>query len=565
MTSLSHCHDAYALAEAIAQRCEDAHPFKDGWRARCPNHQGKSDTSLSIDPADDRVVLKCFAGCEQTAVVHAMGLKMADLFVRQRSSNGHRRIVKVYDYFDAQGTLLHQTVRYDDPQDRFRQRRPHPVHTGQYIWNLEGIEPVLYNLPAVLAAVQRGDTIYLVEGEQDADTLISRGLTATTNPMGAGKGKWHPSYSEALRKASVVIFPDNDEAGRQHVAQVARSLDGIAASVKIVSLPGLPDKGDVTDWLQRGKTLEDLHLQIRNTPHGLSSYVVPESHDTANPHERKTNGLNSFNSLSAYPEWPTLASEAFYGLAGKIVSTITPHSEADPVALLMQFLAYFGVMLGRNAYYQVEATKHYTNLNSCLVGPTAKGRKGTAYDNIEWIMQTVDSSWTLSNVSGGCGSGEGLIAAVRDKTMKREPIKVRGKVTGYEEVETDAGVIDKRLLVYEAEFSSVLKIAGREGNILSEILRKAWETGNLRNTVKNNPLKATGAHIAIIGHITIDELQRTLTTTDAANGFGNRFLWLCVRRSKLLPDGGALQTIDFTPLITSLLEVFAKAKAVQQM
>jgi len=149
--------------------------------------------------------------------------------------------------------------------------------------------------------------------------------------------------------------------------------------------------------------------------------------------------------------------------------------------------------------------------------------------------------------------------------MRREPIKMRGRVTGYEEVETDPGVIDKRLLVYEAEFSSVLKIAGREGNILSEILRKAWETGNLRNTVKNNPMKATGAHIAIIGHITIDELHRTLTTTDAANGFGNRFLWLCVRRSKLLPDGGAFHTVDFNPLLTKLREVVAKAKLIQQM
>jgi hypothetical protein len=231
----------------------------------------------------------------------------------------------------------------------------------------------------------------------------------------------------------------------------------------------------------------------------------------------------------------------------------------------MQLLEYVGVILGRKAYYQVEATKHYTNLNSCLVGATAKGRKGTAYDHVEAIMQTIDTSWTLNNVSGGCGSGEGLIAAVRDKTMKREPIKVKGRVTGYEDVETDQGVIDKRLLVYEAEFSSVLKVAGREGNILSEILRKAWETGHLRNTVKNNPLKATGAHIAIIGHITVDELQRTLTTTDMGNGFANRFLWVCVKRSKFLPDGGDLENVDFQPLLDELRDVFAKAKEVQRM
>jgi len=141
MTTLSHCHDAFELAEAIANLCEDAHPYKDGWRARCPNHQGKTDTSLSIDPADDRVVLKCFGGCPQADVVHAMSLRMADLFMRPQSSNGHKHIVKVYDYYDAHGTLLHQTVRYD-PKD-FRQRRPDPVNPGEYIWNMKGIEPVL--------------------------------------------------------------------------------------------------------------------------------------------------------------------------------------------------------------------------------------------------------------------------------------------------------------------------------------------------------------------------------------------------------------------------------------
>jgi len=298
---------------------------------------------------------------------------------------------------------------------------------------------------------------------------------------------------------------------------------------------------------------------------GLSSYQARTGGPSGDPHEIRPNGLSSLSSLSSYPEWPTLAPEACYGLAGEFAQMIVPHSEADPVALLIQFLTYFGVLLGRSAYYQIEATRHYANLNSCLVGPTSKGRKGTAYDHIERLMQTLDTSWTLSNVSGGCGSGEGLIAAVRDKTTRRDPLKTNGHITGYQEVETDPGVIDKRLLVYEAEFSSVLKVASREGNLLSEILRKAWETGNLRNTVKQAPLKATGAHIAIIGHITIEELQRALTGTEMANGFGNRFLWLCVRRTKLLPDGGALHTVNFDPFLAKLRAAFHAAKTTQQM
>jgi hypothetical protein len=253
--SLASCADAYVLAEAIAQRCEGAHPYQDGWRARCPNHSGESDTSLSITPADDRVLLKCFGTCKTTEVVNALGLTMNDLFVwRALSSNGQRRIVKLYDYIDTTGHLVHQTVRYD-PKD-FRQRRPDPANPGQWVWNLQGIEPVLYRLPDVLAAVQRGEPVYLVEGEKDVDSLAEHDLVATTCPMGAGK--WRDSYTEQLRGAQIVLLPDNDEPGRKHAHQVARALSDVATSLKVVYLPGLGPKGDVSDWLATGNTREQL-------------------------------------------------------------------------------------------------------------------------------------------------------------------------------------------------------------------------------------------------------------------------------------------------------------------
>ena len=97
------------------------------------------------------------------------------------------------------------------------------------------------------------------------------------------------------------------------------------------------------------------------------------------------------------------------------------------------------------------------------------------------------------------------------------------------------------------------------------IVRQAWDSGNLRNTVKNNPLMATGAHIAIVGHITEEELRRYLSTTDMANGFANRFLWICVKRSKLLPDGGALTQEDFAPLLKRLQEARDKAIKITSM
>jgi hypothetical protein len=144
-------------------------------------------------------------------------------------------------------------------------------------------------------------------------------------------------------------------------------------------------------------------------------------------------------------------------------------------------------------------------------------------------MEDVDPGWTSERVVGGLSSGEGLIYHVRDE--------VRGERKG-EEVVLDPGEPDKRLLAVEGELASVLKVMAREGNTLSPTIRQAWDDSRLRTLTKNNPTKATGAHISIIGHVTKAELLRHLSDTEAANGFANRFLWLMVRRSKELPFGG---------------------------
>ena len=167
-------------------------------------------------------------------------------------------------------------------------------------------------------------------------------------------------------------------------------------------------------------------------------------------------------------------------------------------------------------------------------------------------MQTADPTWSPDHFIKGAGSGEGIIYAVRDARIGREAIKEKGRIVGYQEIELDGGVVDKRALYYTGEFASILKVASRDGNTLSETLREIWDTGSLRNATKNSPLVATNAHIGIIGHITVDELRKLLTSTDLANGFANRFLFLCAKRSKLLPEGGKLSQVDFHPLVERL-------------
>jgi hypothetical protein len=238
-----------------------------------------------------------------------------------------------------------------------------------------------------------------------------------------------------------------------------------------------------------------------------------------------------------------LAEPAYHGLAGELVRAIEPHSEADPVALLVQFLVGFGATLGRTSHFRAESDTHYLNEFGVLVGKTSKGRKGTSYGRIRCILEIAERQFVQERVLSGLSSGEGLIWQCRDPITKRHPIKERGRITGYQDVEEDPGVADKRLLAFEPEFASVLRrIEGQSGNTLSALLRQAWETGNLRTLTKNSPAKATGAHVALIAHCTCEELRRYLSATEQANGFGNRFCFYCVQRSKLLPEGGSLDS-----------------------
>jgi hypothetical protein len=262
------------------------------------------------------------------------------------------------------------------------------------------------------------------------------------------------------------------------------------------------------------------------------------------------------------PTWPILNPNALYGLPGDLVRQIEPHTEADPVALLVQTLIAAGRVIGPGPHFRVENDVHRVNLFTVLVGATSKGRKGSSWGHVRQLFATVDPDWSEA---GGLSSGEGLIWAVRDRIEKTEPIREKKLITGYQTVIEDPGITDKRLLVLESEFASVLHVVGRDGNNLSAVIRQAWDNGNLRSLTKNSPAKATGAHISIIGHITLEELRRYLTKTEMGNGFANRFLWVCVRRSKTLPEGGNLRAVDLGPIVRKLTEAVEFARQVDQM
>jgi len=173
--------------------------------------------------------------------------------------DGKARVVKTYDYVDEQAKLLYQVVRYEAKD--FRQRRP--KDGGGWTWSVKGVRMVPYRLLDLMAAgPERG--VLILEGEKDVDRAAGIGIIATTNAMGAGK--WRPEYNEHFRGRRVYIIPDNDKPGRDHAQQVAMNLYGIAKSVKVVELPGVPEKADLSVWLDQGGTKEKLAELVKAAP-----------------------------------------------------------------------------------------------------------------------------------------------------------------------------------------------------------------------------------------------------------------------------------------------------------
>lgn len=244
---------SYEPYDKVVTRLSGAKRSPNGHVAKCPSHDDRK-ASLSISAGHDgRVLLHCFAGCSTEQILSRLGLSISDLFPRNRSDNNPksrrdkeaRQIVTEYSYPNEEGEVLYQVTRSENKV--FRQRRPD--RNGRWVYNLGDTRRVLFRLPDLNAA-DHSEPVFIVEGEKDVNRLVELGLVATTNAGGAGK--WRPEYSECLRNRSVVILPDNDKPGRDHAFKVAHALQGLATSVKIVELPGLPEKGDVSDWLDAG-------------------------------------------------------------------------------------------------------------------------------------------------------------------------------------------------------------------------------------------------------------------------------------------------------------------------
>lgn len=250
--------------------------------------------------------------------------------------------------------------------------------------------------------------------------------------------------------------------------------------------------------------------------------------------------------------WPVLDEKAMHGLPGRIVSTILPHTEADPAALLFTLYSAAGALIGKEPHILTGGVHHGARVWSLIIGRTAGGMKGTSAAEIMRVLRATDETFCHDRIMGGLSSAEGLIIQVRDPSGDPES-------DGYDE-----GVDDKRLLILESEFAAVLTQGKREGNTLLPLIRQAWDGSTLR-TMTVKPKVATEPHIGIVGHITPTELRMKLNEAERAGGTMNRFLPVLSKRSKLLPDGGELAESDVKSMGAELAAVIVKARTIGQM
>ena len=231
---------------------------------------------------------------------------------------------------------------------------------------------------------------------------------------------------------------------------------------------------------------------------------------------------------------PQLGEDAYQGKIGAFLRGVYPHTEAVEPAILAHLLPAIGTLIGAGPTIYA-GNPQPARVNFVVVGETNSGRKGTSASPVEELMNRLNEDfWNMQRV-GGLSSGEGLIVKVADQKDKDgEPI-----------------LVEKRVYVLEEEFSRVLANMSRTGNILSHVIRQAFDNGNLC-TLTVEPRYAFGAHISIVAHVTPDELQDRFDGIEAANGFGNRFLWFYVASGKMIPRPRPIPDAVFRDLATRL-------------
>lgn len=525
------------------------------FRARCPAHEDSSPSLTIARGQRQPVVVHCFAGCETRDILAALDLP-EDFLSREDSDvpvadaapertngapAGKVQVVVARTRYvirnpDGSIAAIHRRREFIDGRKAYSWHHPddsvstpeRPVRPNDLpLYRSEHFDPST-----------RPSHVFVVEGEKAADALarLSPGAVVLGTVCGASSTPSAGPLS-ILARQTVVLWPDRDAIGLDHMQRVARALAGVAGRVMVLDVSGtdLPEHGDAADWTGTWGDILDLVVEAGSRPlarpapePATPTYTAPEPGPALGPDPDPGPAIVRLPALTAgelaaaaSPDWPELSDVAYHGVAGAIVRSIEPYTEADPAGILLSLLTAAGVALGRNRVLSVAgAGVQAANLFTMLVGDSATGRKGTAVGAAIAVMRRADPTFVDKVLVPGLGSGEGLIAHLRREV---ERAGASGSVAEY------------RVLVDESEMARLLTAMGRDGSTLSAILRAAFDGTPLGRAVVTSTGTVTWHHVGILGQVTPGELRDKLALSERSNGFANRFLWAAVRQQRLVP------------------------------
>ncbi len=311
--------------------------------------------------------------------------------------------------------------------------------------------------------------------------------------------------------------PDMDRSARAaHVAKVCLEL-GLDDSVSLACLLAYePEQEKFKARADRSAEDDARILLGRFRPlHDHVGHRCDEVGCPNLPHWQQREAARPKQSVAEERTWPVLDTAAHYGLVHEVITELKPHTEADVACMYATFLSQFGASVGRGPQVRVGKDEHPAKLYTLVVGNSAHARKRGTWTSPFQVMEVADKPLFWDRTLGGFGSGEAVIDAVAEGA-------------------------DQRLIVDAPEFASILRVAARSGSTLSALFRQGWDAPRIAVRSRSKTSVANDAYLVVHGEITEDELKAELTTTDVANGFVNRFLILCAKSSKMLPEGGNL-------------------------
>jgi len=450
----------------------------------------------------------------------------ADPRERPRNVPPHARVAAEYPYASADGRQALK-VRWEWAADG--QAKPakdlrwyHVGKDGLHYWGVpDGWKLGLYHEVRVREVAQAGGIVYLVEGEKCVEALnAALTLAGIADAFATTLGKESdllPEHLDAMEGARrIVVLADSDTKGRtkgqRHAAQIREQ----SAAVKYLDLyPERHDiKGglDVADWLPE-HTLDELDELIERAP------IATTAADEEEPDE--SDDAQEWPDEKAAP-WPRMDPAAYHGLAGELIAEIEAQTESDPVALLVTLLAAFGSAAGAGSYVIADSAEHAARLYVVLVGGTSSGRKGSSLAVIRRFLKASDDEWFRAVVRSGFLSGESIIA----------------DLAGDLDEEAEPNPYPKVILVIEPELGRLLAVNNRDQSTTSHVIRDGWDGSTLSAIRRAKRTRVEDVHMSLIGHVVPEELAEKLTPTEIYNGFANRCLFLCVRRSRKLSSGG---------------------------